>query len=129
MPILSGTVIGPYEIIDALGSGGMGEVYRARDTRLDRIVAFKIIAQALGSSNSVRRFEFEARATSAIHHPNIVALYDFGEHEGAPHLVTELLQGETLRERIHRGPIPPPKAVEFARQIASGLAAAHDRGI
>ncbi len=129
MPISPGTAIGPYEIIDALGSGGMGEVYRARDTRLDRIVAFKIIGQTLGSPTAVRRFELEARATSAINHSNIVALYDVGEHEGAPYLVTESLQGETLRERIHRGPIPAAKAIEFARQIASGLAAAHDRGI
>ncbi len=129
MPLAVGTKVGPYEIVDMLGGGGMGEVYRARDVRLGRIVALKIIGAARGTPADMQRFELEARATSAINHPHIVALYDVGEYGGAPYLVTELLQGETLRSRLVRGPIPAAKAIEYARQIASGLAAAHDHGI
>ncbi len=129
MSLASGTRIGHYEIVDVLGSGGMGEVYRARDVRLGRTVALKIIIASLGTPADVQRFELEARATGAITHPHIVALHDVGEFDGAPYLVTELLQGETLRARLNRGPIPAAKAVEYARQIAGGLAAAHDRGI
>jgi hypothetical protein len=128
MALAAGTKIGPYEIVGALGSGGMGEVYRARDVRLGRMVALKIIGSAFGSTD-VQRFELEARATSAINHPHIVALYDVGEYRGAPYLVTELLEGETLASRLALGPVPAAKAVEYARQMASGLAAAHERAI
>jgi WD40 repeat protein len=128
MALAAGTKIGPYEIISVLGSGGMGEVYRAQDMRLGRMVALKIIGSALGPA-AVQRFELEARATSAINHPHIVALYDVGEHRGSPYLVTELLEGETLAARLVRGPVPAAKAIEYARQIASGLAAAHERAI
>jgi Tol biopolymer transport system component len=128
MALAAGTKIGPYEIVSALGSGGMGEVYRARDVRLGRMVALKIIGSAVGATD-VQRFELEARATSAINHPHIVALYDVGEYRGAPYLVTELLEGETLASRLARGPVPAAKAVEYARQIASGLVAAHERAI
>lgn len=129
MALSTGARIGPYEVLDLIGKGGMGEVYRAQDRRLGRTVALKIIGRAIGTSGDLQRFELEARATSAISHPNIVALYDVGEYEGTAYLVTELLTGETLRARLSRGAIPPGKAVEYARQIAAGLSAAHDRSI
>ncbi len=129
MPLAQGSNVGPYEVISTLDSGGMGDVYRARDTRLDRMVALKVIGGKMGGADEVQRFELEAKATSAISHPNIIALYDVGEHEGAPYLVTELLDGETLRARLKRGRISAAKAIQYGRQIASGLAAAHDRHI
>jgi serine/threonine protein kinase len=106
----------------------MGDVYRARDTRLGRTVALKVIRTSQAFADR-QRFELEARMTSAINHPNIVALYDVGDHEGAAYLVTELLEGETLRGRLQRGPVPQSRAIDFARQIAAGLSAAHERGI
>jgi serine/threonine protein kinase len=125
-----GTRIGPYEIVGWLGAGGMGEVYRARDSRLGREVAIKLITQALAQdAGRVHRFEQEARAAGQLNHPNILAIHDVGVHEGTPYLVCELLEGESLRARLQRGPLPPAKAVEFARQTADGLAAAHDMGI
>ena len=125
-----GTRVGPYEIVGWLGAGGMGEVYRARDTRLGRDVAIKLITQALsGDAGRVRRFEQEARAAGQLNHPNILGIHDVGVHEATPYLVSELLEGESLRARLQRGPLPPRKAVEFARQTAEGLAAAHDMGI
>jgi len=125
-----GTRLGPYEIVAPLGAGGMGEVYRARDTRLGREVAVKLLrAEVAGDAERVRRFEQEARAVAALSHPNILALYDVGTHEGRSFLVTELLEGQTLGERISSGGLTVAKSVELATQIAKGLAAAHERGI
>jgi Tol biopolymer transport system component len=130
VPIAIGTTIGPYEIVGWLGAGGMGEVYKARDERLARQVAIKLIPESLATDASrVRRFEQEARAAGQLNHPNILAVYDVGVHEGAPYIVSELLQGESLRQRLHSGPLPPRRAVDYARQIAEGLAAAHDKNI
>ncbi len=130
MTLAAGSRLGPYEILAPLGAGGMGEVYRARDSRLQRDVAIKVLPAGLTSdSDRLRRFEQEARASGAINHPNILATYDIGSHEGAPYLVSELLEGETLRERLGGAALPPRKALEFAVQVARGLAAAHERGI
>jgi len=130
MALTSGTKLGPYEIVAPLGAGGMGEVYRARDPRLGREVAIKVLPTSFCNDlDRLRRFEQEARAASALNHPNILAVYDLGTHDGAPYLVTELLDGTTLRDRVHSGALPPRKAVECAVQIAQGLAAAHDKGI
>ena len=125
-----GTTLGPYRIVAPLGAGGMGEVYRARDTRLARDVAVKVIPSALaGDRDRVLRFEQEARAAGALSHPNVIVIHDIGEHEGSPFVVMELLEGETLRERLAHGPLPPRKAAEVACQAAQGLAAAHEKGI
>ncbi len=130
MTLAPGSKLGPYEITDLLGAGGMGEVYRARDTRLGRPVAVKMIrGLAAGDTERLRRFELEARTAGILNHPNILAIHDVGEHEGAPYLVSELLEGETLRRRLAGGALSPTRAVECAVQIASGLAAAHARGI
>jgi serine/threonine protein kinase/tetratricopeptide (TPR) repeat protein len=130
MPLTAGTLLGPYEIIGALGAGGMGEVYRARDTRLDRDVAIKVLTPAtLGDESAGARLTREARAAAAISHPNVVAIFDVGESGGSPFVVTELLDGTTLRRPMQEGPMEPATAVRFAMQIASGLAAAHDKGI
>lgn len=130
MQSMIGTRLGPYEIVAAIGAGGMGEVYRARDTRLGREVAIKVLPGALAASpDALARFEREARAVAALNHPNILALHDVGTHEGVAHAVMELLEGETLRKRLETGPPPPRKALDWAGQIARGLAAAHDRGI
>jgi Tol biopolymer transport system component len=130
MPISVGTRIGPYEIVGWLGAGGMGEVYRASDPRLEREVAIKVIPEVFASDTSrVRRFEQEARAASRLNHPNILAVYDIGIHAGSPYIVSELLEGESLRTRLQIGPLPPRKAVEYARQMAEGLAAAHGKHI
>jgi eukaryotic-like serine/threonine-protein kinase len=125
-----GAHLGPYEILGALGAGGMGEVYRARDTRLQREVAVKVLPASYSQDpDRLRRFEQEARAASAINHPNILTVHDVGQHDGAPYVVTELLEGETLRDRMAAGALSPRRALEHALQIAHGLAAAHDRGI
>src|SRR5512143_3903071 len=125
-----GTTLGPYRIVAPLGAGGMGEVYRARDTRLARDVAVKVIPAALaGDRDRVLRFEQEARAAGALSHPNVIVIHDIGEHEGSPFVVMELLEGETLRERLAHGPLPPRKAADVACQAAQGLAAAHEMGI
>ena len=130
MSIGSGTRLGPYEILSSLGAGGMGEVYRARDSRLGRDVAIKVIASdGAPSADRVQRFEQEARAVAALGHPNILAVYDVGTHEGQAYVVFELLEGETLRDRLQRGPLPVRKAVELGCQIGQGLAAAHARGV
>ena len=125
------TKLGPYEIVSSLGAGGMGEVYRARDETLDREVAIKVLPKELASDpDRLRRFEQEARAAAALNHPNILAVYGFHTTEDdAPYLVAELLQGQTLRDRLEQGEIPVRKAVEFALQTSRGLAAAHARGI
>lgn len=125
-----GTKLGDYNVECLLGSGGMGEVYRARDQRLARDVAIKVLPSYVSSDRkTLWRFEQEARAAAALNHPNILAVFQMGEHQGAPYLVSELLEGETLRDRIQRGPMLPDKAVTLAVQIARGLTAAHERGI
>jgi eukaryotic-like serine/threonine-protein kinase len=130
MALSSGSKLGPYEIVAPLGAGGMGEVYRARDPRLGREVAIKVLpASFWRDPDRVRRFEHEARAAGALHHPNILAVYDVGMYDGAPYLVTELLEGTTVRDRLCNGALHPRKAVDYAVQIAHGLAAAHDKGI
>jgi len=128
--LVAGTQLGPYQIVAALGAGGMGEVYRASDTRLNREVAIKVLpATFAADEDRLRRFQQEALATSALNHPNILTVYDIGTHEGAPYIVAELLEGEELREHLDHGPIPARKAIEYAIQIASGLAAAHAKAI
>jgi serine/threonine protein kinase len=125
MALRAGERLGPYEILGAVGAGGMGEVYRARDSRLGRTVAIKVLPASV-SSDPVRRarFEHEARATGLLNHPNILAVHDVGDHEGAPYLVAELLEGETLRERLQAGTVPVRKAVDYALQVTRGRAAA-----
>ena len=130
MPLSPGTILGQYEIRSPLGAGGMGEVYRAHDTRLDREVAIKVLRDFVFTNpDRLARFEQEAKAAAALNHPNIVAVYQFGAYEGSPYLVTELLEGETLRDRLQHGPLPLRKAVDYGIQIADGLAAAHKKGI
>ena len=130
MALTSGTKVGPYEVVAPAGAGGMGEVYRARDTRLNRDVAVKILPAAFARDpERMRRFQQEAQAVAALNHPNILAIHDFGEHEGSPYIVTEFLDGETLRARVGAGALPVRKASEYAEQIARGLAAAHEKGI
>src|SRR5277367_2600136 len=130
MSLTSGTKLGPYEIVAPLGAGGMGEVYRARDSRLKRDVAIKVLPKALSAdADRLRRFEQEALATAALNHPNILAVFDIGTSDGSPYVVSELLEGETLRERLRTGSISLRKALDYALQIAHGLAAAHEKGI
>ena len=124
------TTLSHYRIISKLGAGGMGEVYRARDARLDRDVAIKVLPASLSNDEDrLRRFEQEARATSALNHPNILTIYDIGNYEGSPYIVAELLEGEELREPLNLGALAPRTAIEYANQIAAGLAAAHAKSI
>jgi eukaryotic-like serine/threonine-protein kinase len=126
----AGDRLGRFEIVGGLGAGGMGDVYRARDTQLRREVAIKVLPTAfVGDADRQRRFEREARAAAGLNHPNVVAVHDAGVHDGIPFIVTELLDGETLRQRMNGRPLPPQKAVEYAAQVAAGLAAGHDKGI
>src|SRR5260370_4376703 len=119
-------MLGPYRILSPIGAGGMGEVYRALDTRLGREVAIKVLAPALSEDvTALTRFEQEARAAGMLNHPNILAIYDIGTEEGRHYIVSELLEGESLRSRIREGPIPPRKAVHYAQPVARGLAPAH----
>jgi serine/threonine protein kinase/tetratricopeptide (TPR) repeat protein len=128
--LLAGARLGEYEVQSLLGSGGMGVVYRARDERLGREVAIKVLPPFFASDRErLRRFEQEARAAAALNHPNILAVYQLGTYEDSPYLVSELLEGETLRARIKRGPIPLQEVLDYARQIVSGLAAAHEKGV
>jgi Tol biopolymer transport system component len=130
MPLCAGARLGPYEILAPLGAGGMGEVYRARDPRLAREVAVKVLPPAFSSDpERLRRFEQEAKAAGSLNHPNILVVYDTGHQAGAPFVVSELLEGQTLRERAQGGALPVRKAVEIGAQIARGLAAAHEKGI
>src|SRR5262249_29525636 len=130
LPIDPGSKLGPYQIESALGAGGMGEVYRARDTRLDRAVAVKVLSGALAGDPQFReRFDREARAISQLAHPHICTLHDVGEWNGAPHLVMELLDGESLETRLAGGPMPRELALKIAMDVASGLDAAHRAGI
>ena len=128
--LATGTRIGPYEIVSSLGAGGMGEVYRARDSRLGREVALKVLPAAVSADRDrVKRFEQEAVAAGALSHPNVLSIYDVGKHEGAPYLVSELLEGESLASELAAGRLSVRRALEYAVQIAKGLAAAHERGI
>jgi Tol biopolymer transport system component len=130
MTIASGTRLGRYEIRSQLGAGGMGEVYRARDEKLNRDVAIKVLPASLSQDGDrLRRFEQEAQAAGALNHPNILAVHDVGIHDGAPYIVSELLEGEELREQLNDGSLPRRKALDYAQQVAQGLAAAHERGI
>jgi eukaryotic-like serine/threonine-protein kinase len=130
MSLAAGTKLGPYEILAPIGAGGMGEVYRARDARLGRDVALKILPAAFASDpDRVRRFEQEGRAAAALNHPNIVVIYDAGSQNGVFYVATELLEGETLRERLAGPTLPVRKAIDYAIQVARGLAAAHAKGI
>ncbi|HEY3172567.1 MAG TPA: serine/threonine-protein kinase, partial [Thermoanaerobaculia bacterium] len=130
MTLASGSRLGPYEIVAPLGAGGMGEVYRARDARLGRDVAVKVLPASFSNdTDRLRRFEQEARAAGVLNHPNVTAVYDIGTVDGAPYVVTELLEGETLRSRLAGGPLAPRRAIEYSIQIAHGLAAAHEKGI
>jgi len=130
MPLPPGTKLGPYEIVTPLGAGGMGEVFRARDTRLDRTVAIKILTQGLADTPEVRqRFEREARAVSSLNHPHICALYDVGHQDGIEYLVMEYIEGETLAARIAKGPLPTADLLRYASQIADALDKAHRQGI
>src|ERR1700689_677670 len=130
MALLSGTKLGPYEILSLIGAGGMGEVYRARDTRLQRDVAIKILPNALAQDQDrLRRFEQEARAVAALNHPNLLAIHDIGEQNGTRFIVSELLEGQSLRAELDSGPLPQRKASDYAAQIAQGLAAAHEKNI
>ena len=130
MTLSAGSRLGPYEILSILGAGGMGEVFRARDPRLGREVAVKVLPGSFSSDpERLKRFEQEARAAGVLNHPNVTAVYDIGTHDGAPYVVQELLEGETLRTRLSGGALPVRKAVEYAIQIAHGLAAAHEKGI
>ncbi len=130
MALSAGTRLGPYEILAPLGAGGMGEVYRARDERLKRDVAIKVLPASFSADpDRLRRFEHEAQAAGVLNHPNITVVYDIGSHEGAPYVVQELLEGETLRAELASGHLPPRRAIDYAAQIARGLSAAHSKGI
>src|SRR5437660_2396031 len=124
------TTIAQYTIVSKIGEGGMGEVWRARDTKLGRDVAIKVLPAAFSeNSERLRRFEQEAQAAGALNHPNILSIYHIGTHDGAPYIVSELLEGEELRDRLDQGQLPLRKVVDYAQQIVSGLAAAHEKGI
>src|SRR6266571_1190659 len=130
MTLAAGTKLGRYEIRSQLGAGGMGEVYRARDEKLNRDVAIKVLPASLSQDQDrLRRFEQEAQAAGALNHPNILVVYDVGTHDGSPYVVSELLEGETLRERMGGTAQPQRKAIDYALQVAHGLAAAHEKGI
>src|SRR6266705_2780152 len=122
MPVAAGTRIGPYEIVGWLGAGGMGVVYRARDARLGRDVAIKLIPETFAAdATRLNRFEQEARAAGQLNHPNIIAVHDIGVYSGSPYIVTELLDGESLRSRLESGALSPRRAIDYARQTATGL--------
>src|SRR5260221_5858004 len=125
-----GTSVNQYQITSSLGVGGMGEVYRARDTKLGREVAVMVLPKEFASDETrLRRFEFEARALAALNHPNILVVHDAGLHDGTPYLVSELLEGTSLREALKDGALPQRKAAEYGLQIAQGLQCAHDKGV
>jgi len=130
MPIAADTVLGPYKIIAAIGEGGMGEVYRARDTRIGRDVAVKVLSSITAKDGDmIARFEQEARASGMLNHPNLLTIFDVGTFNGAPYIISELLEGETLRDRLNASALPPRRAVDYALQMAQGLTAAHEKGI
>ena len=126
MPLSAGARLGPYEIVSPIGAGGMGEVYKARDPRLGRDVAIKILHETVsGEPDRLQRFEQEARAAGLLNHPNILAIYDIGTENGAPYIVSELLEGATLRELMTPQGMTQRKAIDYALQVAIGLAAAN----
>jgi Tol biopolymer transport system component len=130
MSLNAGAKLGPYEIGGSIGAGGMGEVYRARDTRLGRDIALKILPASFArDEDRLRRFQQETQAVAALNHPNILAIYDVGQHDGVPFLISELLQGEPLRGVLEHGALPPRRATDYGTQIAQGLAAAHQKGV
>jgi serine/threonine protein kinase len=130
MGLTAGTKLGPYEIQSPLGAGGMGEVYRARDTRLGRDVAIKVLPSHLSSDPDLKaRFEREAKAISALSHPHICHLYDIGSQEGTDYLVMELLEGESLADRLKKGPLPVKQALQYGTELAQALETAHGNGI
>src|SRR5262245_2934012 len=130
MPLAPGARLGAYEVLAPLGAGGMGEVYRARDGRLRRDVAVKVLPEGVAQDpERLRRFEQEAFAASSLNHPNILTIHDVGSEAGAPFVVFELLEGQTLRERLGAGALPETQAIDYAVQIANGMAAAHEKGI
>src|ERR1700682_6119572 len=129
MALSSGTMLGPYEIESALGAGGQGEVYRARDVRLNRTVAIKILPSHLSSNpEAEQRFDREARAISSLSHPNVCHLYDVGSHDGTSYLVMEYLEGETLADRLRKGPLPLEQVLRYGAEISDGLERAHKGG-
>jgi eukaryotic-like serine/threonine-protein kinase len=130
MGLAAGTKLGPYEIVGTIGAGGMGEVYRAKDTRLGRDVAIKVLPQTLAKdADRLQRFEQEARVLGALNHPTLLGIFDVGSENGLQYLVSEFLDGQTLRERLNEGALPQRKFVEYSTKIANGLAAAHEKGI
>jgi serine/threonine protein kinase len=130
MAISAGSRLGPYEVLSPLGAGGMGEVWLARDPRLGREVAIKVLPEDVSSDRDrVKRFELEARAASALNHPNIVTIHEVGEAQGRAYLVMERVDGQTLRELLQEGPLPPRRLLSIAAQAADGLARAHESGI
>src|SRR5271169_4561569 len=130
MPLANGIKLGPYEIVAPLGAGGMGEVYRARDTRLERTVAIKILPTDLSDDATRRqRFEREAKVISSLNHPHICTLYDVGQQDGVDFIVMEYLEGESLAERLEKGPLPVAQVLQYGTQIASALDKAHRSGV
>src|SRR5881397_1531046 len=130
MTLSTGQRLGPYEILSPAGAGGMGEVYRAKDTRLDRIVAIKVLPSHVASDPELRqRFEREARAVSSLNHPHICALSDVGHQDGTDYLVMEYLEGETLAARLEKGPLPAEQVLRSAIEIADALDKAHRQGV
>src|SRR5438552_3470236 len=130
MSIVIGTKLGRYEIRSKIGEGGMGEVYRAYDPKMNREIAIKILPAAFSADKErLARFEQEAQAAGSLNHPNILVIYHIDTHDGSPYIVTELLEGETLRARMGGASLPQRRAIDYARQIARGLAAAHEKGI
>src|SRR6476620_6367898 len=130
MPLAASARLGPYEILSLLGAGGMGEVYKARDTRLDRLVAIKVLPDHLFDRADLRqRFEREARAISSLSHPNICALFDIGVHDGQDYIVMEYLDGESLADRVAHGPLPMEETFRYGIEIAEALDVAHRHGV
>jgi serine/threonine protein kinase len=130
MSLPSGSKLGPYEVVAPLGAGGMGEVYRARDTRLDRTVAIKVLPEHLAQNHDLRqRFEREARAVSSLNHPHICGLHDIGHQDGIDYLVLEYLEGESLHDRLEKGALPLDQALRYAIEIADALDKAHRHGV
>src|SRR3989442_7442070 len=130
MALAANTKLGGYESSSKIGAGGMGEVYRARDEKLNRDVAIKVLPAIFSrDTDRLRRFEQESQAAGTLNHPNILAVYDVGTHDDAPYVVSELLEGESLKDRLDNGPISQRKAIDYAVQVAHGLTAAHEKGI
>src|SRR6266550_5314149 len=130
LTLATGTRLGPYEIVAPIDAGGMGEVYRARDPRIGRDVAIKVLPESFARDRErLRRFEQEARAAGGLNHPALLTIHDIGQQNGLPYIVSELLEGETLRRRLEGGALSPRRAIDYAIQIARGLAAAHEKGI